>query len=173
MEAVACGVRRFVGIGTFSEYDERYGARLTVETPLLPTDMYENAKVAAFYALSNFFKLSDTSFSWCRLFSMYGEGEDPKRLVPYIRQQLAAGKPAELTDGCQVRDFLEVSEAARKVVDIALGEEQGPKNICSSKPIMIRDLAKKIAEEYGRPDLLRFGVHQRADTDPFAMVGVE
>ena len=31
---------------------------------------------------------SGVEFAWCRLFYLYGEGEDPRRLVPYVRAQL-------------------------------------------------------------------------------------
>jgi len=51
--------------------------------------------------------------AWCRLFYLHGEGEDARRLVPYLRAKLIAGEPAELTSGKQIRDYLDVRDAGR------------------------------------------------------------
>ena len=92
--AAQAGVRRFVGIGTCFEY-ELTNDVLSVETPLKPLTPYAAAKVAAYMMLSQWFSHQYVSFAWCRLFYLYGEGEDKRRLIPYLRTQLAAGKPAE------------------------------------------------------------------------------
>lgn len=165
------GVRRFIGIGTCFEYDLA-GGILSVDTPLRPLTAYAGAKAATFMTLSHWFPPQNVEFSWCRLFYLFGEGEDERRLVPYLRTKLAVGEPAELTSGKQIRDFLDVTEAGRMIVDIALKDEQGPVNICSGIPITVRQLAERIADEYGRPDLLKFGARQDNLIDPPYVVGV-
>lgn len=169
--AADAGVRRFVGIGTCFEYDVTAG-RLSTQTPLKPATPYAEAKVAAFHALSALLPARRASFAWCRLFYLYGDGEDERRLVPYLRRQLAAGEAAELTRGQQVRDFLDVREAGRMIADVALGAANGPVNICSGIPITVRTLAERIADEYGRRDLLRFGARADNSFDPPYVVGV-
>lgn len=47
------------------------------------------------------------------MFFLCGEGEDERRLVPYLHKQLVKGEAVELTRGKQIRDFLDVSEAGR------------------------------------------------------------
>ena len=111
-------------------------------------------------------------FAWCRLFYLYGEGEDLRRLVSYVRGRLQAGEPAELSSGSQVRDFLDVREAARMVVDVALGSLEGPVNICSGTAVTVRELAERIADEFGRRDLLRFGARPDNPVDPPCVVGI-
>jgi dTDP-6-deoxy-L-talose 4-dehydrogenase (NAD+) len=169
---VQAGVRRFVGIGTCFEYDLSFG-RLSVETPLKPTTPYAASKAAAFFALSQYFLSKGVEFAWCRLFYLYGEGEDERRLVPYLRKQLADGEVAELTNGNQVRDFLDVREAGRLIAEIAQGQRQGPINICSGKPITVRQLAEKIADEYEQRDLLRFGIRHDNTVDPPCVIGIK
>ncbi|MEW6521127.1 MAG: NAD(P)-dependent oxidoreductase [Thermodesulfobacteriota bacterium] len=169
--AVLAGVHRVVGIGTCFEYDLSAG-KLHVETPLRPTTPYAAAKTAAYLTLSQWLPTQGIEFAWCRLFYLYGEGEDARRLVPYLRAKLAAGEPAELTSGNQIRDFLDVRDAARLIVEAALGSSQGPINICSGVPITIRQLAEKIADEYGRRDLLRFGARPDNLVDPPCVVGI-
>lgn len=169
--AALAGVKRFVGIGTCFEYDLNYGT-LYIDTPLRPTTPYAGSKAATFMALSNWLPKQGVEFVWCRLFYLYGEGEDPRRLVPYLRTKIAAGEPAELTSGHQVRDFLDVSEAGLAIALTSLGNEQGALNICSGVPVTVREIAERIASEYGRVDLLNFGLRAENFVDPLHVVGV-
>src|SRR5579872_3165328 len=90
--AIDARVRRFIGIGTCFEYDLNQG-RLSTRTALRPSTPYAEAKAAAFTALSQLFPPQGVAFAWCRLFYLYGEGEDARRLVAYLRNRLAAGEP--------------------------------------------------------------------------------
>ena len=169
--AIDARVRRFVGIGTCFEYDLRAG-HLSVATSLKPTTPYAQAKADTFTTMSQLLPPNGVEFAWCRLFYLYGEGEDARRLVPYLRAQLKSGKPAELSSGKQIRDFLDVREAGRMIAETALGRVQGPVNICSARPVTVRQLAERIADEYGRRDLLRFGARPDNLVDPPVVVGV-
>lgn len=169
--AADSGVKRFTGIGTCFEYDLE-GGTLSVDTPLKPLTPYAAAKAATFLALSQHLPLRQVEFCWCRLFYLFGEGEDARRLVPYVRARLSAGEAAELTSGEQVRDFLDVREAARLIVDHALGAHIGAANICSGVAVTVRQLIEGIADEYGRRDLLRFGARPNNLVDPPRVVGV-
>lgn len=169
--AAQAGVRRFVGIGTCFEYDLSHGM-LSIETPLKPLTPYAGAKAATYMALLQWLPAQAVEFVWCRLFYLYGQGEDSRRLVPYLRSKLAAGEPAELTSGNQIRDFIDVSEAGRLISAAALGTALGPMNVCSGIPITVKQLAENIADEYGRRDLLKFGVRRDNLIDPLCVVGV-
>lgn len=173
--AQACidaGVRRFVGIGTCAEYDLNQGL-LRSDSPLKPQTLYAACKASTFQILGQLLPDAGVEFAWCRLFYLFGEGEDPRRLVPHLRQRLSEGKPAELTSGRQIRDFLDVRDAASMIADVALGVQQGPINICSGIPITVRQLAEQIADEYGRRDLLHFGARSDNLFDPPCVVGVK
>jgi len=165
------GGRRFVGVGTCFEYDLAQGS-LSVATPLRPQTLYAACKASVFQVLTHLLHARNVEFAWCRLFYLYGEGEDPRRLVPYIRKQLSAGEVAELTSGNQLRDFLDVREAGAMVADAALGHRIGPMNICSGVPVTVRQLAERIADEFGRRDLLRFGARPDNLVDPPCVLGV-
>ena len=166
------GVRRVIGIGSCFEYDLAVG-KLSVNSPLKPLSLYAAAKTAVFSTLSQFLPSQGIEFLWCRLFYLYGDREDSRRLVPYIRSMLAAGKPAELGSGDQVRDFTDVSIAGEMIVDQAMGNRQGAVNICSGVPVTVREIAEKIADEYGRRDLLHFGVRPDNEVDPPCVVGIK
>ncbi len=150
------GVARFVGVGTCHEYDLQLGY-LSTSAPLRPNSIYGAAKAGTFFALSEFLPRSNVDFAWCRVFYVYGEGENPKRLAAYLHKNLSEGKPVHLTRGDQIRDYLEVGEVGRQIAEVTLSNVQGAVNICSGVPVTVRDFALKIAEEYDRVDLLKFG----------------
>lgn len=170
MGAAKAGVKRFVGIGTCLEYDLSSGV-LSVDTKLNPITPYAAAKASLFLNLSKWLPLHSIEFAWCRLFYLYGEGEDGRRLVPYIHRQLKKSEDVELTNGRQIRDFMDVSEAGRRVAQVATGKHIGPVNICSGNPVTVRQLAEQIADKYGRPDLLKFGAIPERENDPFCVIG--
>nr|VFK77990.1 MAG: dTDP-6-deoxy-L-talose 4-dehydrogenase (NAD+) [Candidatus Kentron sp. SD] len=169
--AARAGARRFCGVGTCFEYDLSKRV-LSVDTPLDPKTPYAGAKAAAYLSLSPWLLQQGVEFLWCRLFYLHGEREDERRLVPYLHRRLAAGETAELTRGDQIRDFMEVGDAARMLVDAALGKARGVVNICSGKPITVRHLAEQIADQYGRRDLLKFGARPENPLDPPCVVGL-
>ncbi|APB35147.1 NAD-dependent epimerase/dehydratase [Gloeomargarita lithophora Alchichica-D10] len=165
------GGRKFVGIGTCFEYDLNYGF-LSVQTPLVPKTLYAACKVSAFQTLSHFLPVLGVEFLWCRLFYLYGEGEDSRRLVPYLKAKLRAGETAELTSGNQIRDFMNVSDAGEQIVKATLSSTQGAFNICSGLPITVKQLAEQIGDQFGRRDLLKFDARPANLLDPPCVVGV-
>jgi dTDP-6-deoxy-L-talose 4-dehydrogenase (NAD+) len=169
--AIRAGIRRFIGIGTCFEYDLNFG-NLSINTPLKPTTPYAAAKAELYKLLSQLLSSQSIEFSWCRLFYLYGEGEDERRLVSYIHKQLSKCEKVELSSGKQIRDFLDVAEVGRIIVDVSMGSQHGPINICSGIPITVRQLAEKIADEYGRRDLLNFGARPDNLVDPKCVIGV-
>ena len=169
--ATKAGIKKFVGIGTCFEYDLSHKL-LSIETPLKPSSLYATTKMVLYKFLFDWFKLHSIEFSWCRLFYLYGEGEDHRRLVPYIRERIENGEVVKLGNEKSLRDFLDVKEAGKKIANVVIGKNTGPINICSGFPISIGEIAEKIADEYGRRDLLKFGQLPDRDTDPICVVGV-
>lgn len=169
--ALSAGVKRFVGTGTCFEYDLN-ASHLYTNSPLDPLTPYASAKAATYLALKSVMAQEGVGFLWARLFYLYGQGEDPRRLVPYLHQQVQAGERADLTSGTQIRDFMDVEEAARLLVSDALGDQTGVSNIASGQGITVRALAEQIADQYGRRDLLNFGARPDNLTDPPCVIGM-
>jgi len=165
------GGRRFVGIGTCFEYDLNQ-CLLSINSPLNPKTIYAASKASAFQLLTQILSMSKVEFSWCRLFYLYGDGEDSRRLVSYLKQKLNNGEIAELSRGDQIRDFLDVKDAGKMIVEEALSPFQGATNICSGVPITVKQLAERIADDFGKRDLLRFGARPDNLTDPPCVVGM-
>ncbi|HBF30130.1 NAD(P)-dependent oxidoreductase [Rhizobium sp.] len=165
------GVQHVIGVGTCMEY-ELPSERLSVDAPLQPKTLYAAAKLSTYHLLNQFFAKRETAFSWCRVFYLFGENEHPARLVPYVRDRLNKGEIAKLSKGTQLRDFLDVRRAGEMIADVVETAQTGPINICSGEAVTIRELVERIADEFGRRDLLEFGTADIHPSDPLAVVGV-
>ena len=168
---VQVGIKRFVGIGTCFEYQVS-SQGLSVDTRLAPKFLYSACKASIYLILENIFK-NKIDFLWCRLFYLYGSGENENRLIPYIHAKLNALEQVNLTDGAQIRDYLDVKIAAQDIVNLAFGKRAGVFNICSGIGKTIHEIATEIADQYGRQDLLKFGVVPIKNGDPDAVVGIK
>ncbi|OYX11567.1 MAG: NAD-dependent epimerase/dehydratase, partial [Rhizobiales bacterium 32-66-8] len=85
--AVAAGVGHVVGLGTCFEY-ALPSHHLTFDAPLAPQSLYARCKADLFHILTDYFAGTGTQFSWARLFYLHCAGENPARLVPYLRSCL-------------------------------------------------------------------------------------
>ena len=167
------GIKKFVGVGTCFEYDLTSSCPLDINAPLNPQFLYSIAKLNAFLLLSKYFNNENIDFLWTRIFYLYGEDEDERRLVAVLRKKLALGEPVDLTSGNQIRDFMDVKIAGSMIAKAAMARNVGPFNVCSGEGQSIRELAEKIAEEYGRKDLLNFGAREDNLADAPYVVGLK
>ncbi|MDC1209842.1 NAD-dependent epimerase/dehydratase family protein [Pseudomonadota bacterium] len=164
-------IKRFVGIGSCAEYDLTEGI-LSVSTSLDPKTLYGSTKVALYYVLRDWFKEASIEFAWCRLFFLHGEGEHHDRLLPYLERRLKAGESVDLSDGNQIRDFIDVKIAGQMISFIVCDKSFGPFNICSGIPKTVKEMVHEVADKYSRPDLLNFGARDDNLTDLPKILGV-
>ncbi|MCE2920981.1 MAG: NAD-dependent epimerase/dehydratase, partial [Roseomonas sp.] len=172
--AAEAGTRRFVGIGTCAEYATEAGddAYPWPETrPIAPATPYGEAKAALARRLTEIAEArARFSVTWARLFHLFGEGENPARLVPSIMIALRAGREAQCSSGRPVRDFISTQIAAAAISALATSDVTGPVNIASGAPISIAAMARLIAQIAGRPYLLRLGALPDRPNEPVYMV---
>jgi len=136
-------------------------------TPLAPRGAYGVAKDSLRRELERWSVETGASACWARLFFLFGEAEDPRRLVPSVARSLLSGRPAETSAGGQVRDFLLSSQAADALAALLDAEVTGPVNVGSGIGVSVRDLVELIGEAAGRPELLRPGaLPERPDEPP-------
>lgn len=162
LEKVSC---RAVCAGTCFELDTRLGV-LSEHSPTRPMSTYALSKDS----LRKVVEARPNSV-WMRFFYQYGPWEDPKRLIPTIIRGVLEGKPVNLTPGEQARDFLHVRDVARAAATAAETPSLiGTVNIGSGKAVTQKEIATKIAEMGGRPDLLNFGAQPYFEGEPMLIV---
>jgi nucleoside-diphosphate-sugar epimerase len=118
--------------------------------------IYAAAKDAV-HRLSNGFADTGLRIACGHVFYLFGPWEDPRRVVPSVIRALLAGQSIATTDGLQLRDYLPVSEVAAALCLLAESPVTGRVDICSGSPVTLADLLRMIAEQVGRPELLRLG----------------
>jgi nucleoside-diphosphate-sugar epimerase len=160
------GGKRAVMAGTCAEYDWRYGYCSERTTPLAPSTLYGTCKHSLQIMLDSAAEQTGLSTAWGRIFFLYGPNENPNRLVSSVIRSLLLGEPALCSHGNQIRDFLYVQDVADAFVALLESDVEGPVNIASGRPVVLRDIILKIARKLDRQNLVRFGAIQAPENDP-------
>ena len=163
------GGRRAVLAGSCAEYEwsrERYAE----SSPLAPATLYGASKHGLHVIAAALAEQTGVELAWGRLFFLYGPHEAPERFVPSLIAALLRGEAAPMTDGSHVRDFLHSADAGAAFAALADSAVSGPVNVASGRPLALRELAERIAERIGRPELLRIGAKPTPDGEPASLV---
>ena len=140
------GGKKFLGAGTISEYEYKYGYLVEDQTPTDPQTLYGNSKNAIFNIAKVYCKQNNIDFKWPRIFNLYGPAEKPQRLMPSVINSCLKGEDVKVSDCLKFQDYLHVEDTARGIVDVLEADIQGAVNICSGKPVQLRTIVEKIAE---------------------------
>lgn len=140
------GGKTFVGAGTISEYEYKYGYLLEDDTPTSPKTLYGESKNSVYKMAQTFCKQHDMNFKWPRIFNLYGPNEKPQRLMPSVINSCLKGEDVKVSDCLKFQDYLHVEDTVRGIVDVFESNIQGAVNICSGKPVQLRYIVNKIAE---------------------------
>ncbi len=143
------GGKHFLGAGTCSEYEYKYGLLREDETPTNPGTPYGNGKNALFHLGRIYCAQNEVRFQWPRIFNLYGPGEKPQRLMPSVILSCLHGEDVRVSSCLKFQDYLHVEDTARGIVDVFESELFGAVNICSGKPVQLRMIVEKIAELTG------------------------
>jgi len=168
--------RRFIHTGSCSEYaSAEIGRRIDETFPVEPSSLYGAAKLCASLYGAALAAERGLSFLNLRLFGVFGVGEAPHRVVPYLIARLRENQPVDLTPGGQIRDWLYVDDVVDALLEAATCPHlpaSGIFNVCSGHGIAVRELAEQVADTMQKPrDLLRFGVRPYRPDETIWVVG--
>lgn len=152
------GLKRLVVTGTCYEYGIASG-ELEEDAPTQPCTQYGIAKDSLRKALFDLRAQHGFDLAWLRLFYLYGEGQSEKSLYAMLHTAIDRGdRMFDMSGGEQLRDFLPADEAARLIVEITLqGNASGTFNVCSGKPIAVKDLVQSWIEKTGAKITMNLG----------------
>lgn len=169
---ITCGLKKLVVSGTCFEYGMQSGA-LAETLPPCPDNPYGFAKDALRSQLEYLKAQSPFDLSWGRLFYLYGEGQAENSLYPQLCKAVKRGDSTfPMSGGEQLRDYLPVGEVARILVDLALlVKNAGVVNICSGRPVSVRNLVEQWIGENGWQISLELGRYPYPDYEPMAFWG--
>jgi len=115
--------QRLVHVGSAAEYGNVDGP-VNESSPENPHSEYGRTKLAGTCVLASAIKASGLRAICARLFTVYGPGEHPGRLLPSLLDAARTKKMMPLTAGEQRRDFVYVGEVAEAL--LRLGCVEGP-----------------------------------------------
>jgi len=169
---VQAGLPALLVTGTCFEYGMQSGA-LSEDFIPLPSNPYGYAKDALRRQLEFLRGKHPFALTWARLFYLYGDGQPKNSLLPQLQEAVARGEPVfNMSGGEQLRDYLPVTEVAAVLVNLALRQKDtGVVNVCSGKPISVRDLVEGWLKDNGWAIDLNPGYYEYLDYEPMAFWG--
>jgi UDP-glucose 4-epimerase len=148
-----------VHTGSALEYGQ-IGNDLSEDSLPHPTTLYGKSKLAGTQALSRCCRQYGVRGVTARLFSVYGPGERPGRLLPALIQTARQGGMLGLTAGDQKRDFVFVEDVARGLLRLGLSCSKPGEtvNLATGNLIEVREFIKTAARQLDIPaQNLNFG----------------
>ena len=158
----------FVTFGSVFEMGETHEERFFTEEDVLtsickvPNDYTVSKRM-----LSSFVSSYKHEFTHWHFYipTIYGAGENPKRLIPYVINAVRNGEELHFTAGDQTRQYVHVSEVPRMMaLAYEKGLSSGLYNIEGSETMTVKEIVTLIHNAIGK-DVPNgcFGTAQRAD----------
>lgn len=140
-------LKRFVQIGSSDEYGLATAPQKE-ETDCVPISSYSLAKLSSTKLVQMLGKYENYRTCALRLFLVYGPGQKENRLLPYVINSILKKKKLRLTAGEQIRDFTYVDDIVEGIFSsFNLDNKFNGEilNLCSSKPIKIKEIVNQVA----------------------------
>lgn len=166
------GLFSLVVSGTCFEYGMKTGA-LREDADPHPENPYGFAKDTLRRQLQFLRESSPFAFTWARLFYVYGEGQFSNSLWPQLKRAAQQGVAVfPMSGGEQVRDYLPIETVAEYLVSLALAKADGGiVNVCSGKPVKVRELVEGWITKNGWKIELDLGHYPYPDYEPMEFWG--
>jgi nucleoside-diphosphate-sugar epimerase len=138
--------------GSAAEYGSAGGA-LSEDGPALPATIYGKSKLEGTRVVAACRHGLGLRCMTARLFTVYGPGEHNGRLLPSLIEAAQSGKPLDLTEGLQRRDFTYVEDIAEGLLRLGLtgGESEAVVNLATGQMMSVRTFIQTAATILGIP----------------------
>ena len=146
---------KLVAAGTQLEYDQKSEFFMEDVTPISPNTLYGTSKVHTQQML----KFSQRTYTWARIFTVYGIGEPQSKLVTNTITSLIENKPVTINSPDSIIDCVYVKDVSRILSSlISDGKGYGGKelNICSGQPTSIREIVEYIGKSLDREKYISY-----------------
>lgn len=162
------GGKRAVYAGTCFEYKFQ-DEPLTEYGELNPTSTYAKCKNHLNGLCTIYSEKNDLSFGWGRIFYVFGEKENEKRLVAHIIKSLKEDKEVLITAGELIKDYMFAADIAAAFVKFLDTDVKGCVNICTGQPTKVKEVSGIIAKKMGKEHLVKY--EDRVSNDAKIILG--
>lgn len=169
---IEAGVKSVSVMGTMHEVGYFEGA-ITAETPCLPLSPYGIGKNALRQCLFTCAEGKDVSIKWLRAYYILGDNARNKSIFSRILGWDAEGKKNfPFTMGTNKYDFIQVPELAKQIAEASIQNAvDGIINVCSGKPVALKDVVENFIKENGLDIRPEYGVFPSRKYDSPAIWG--
>lgn len=150
LQFLELGGEYVVTTGTCAEYDWNLNRPLEEIDKPNPSTLYGRSKLN----LLNWIADLGVPYLWTRTFAQFGLREPSGRLVPSVIDALLGNHPALISNSHGVRDFIFVEDIARILSILMADTRVGVVNLGTGVGTEIGELALRIGNMIGRPDLI-------------------
>ena len=167
------GVNQVLIAGTCFEYGLKSGA-ISSSSTTEPTTQYAIAKDTLRKKLTLLSFKKDFNLQWARIFYMFGKGQNSNSIISQLDFAIKNNqKVFHMSGGEQLRDYLPVEKAAEKLSYLYKSGNQGIFNICSGKPISIRNLVESYIEKKNSNIIPKYGYYPYSVYEPMQFWGIQ
>ena len=172
VEALEHGIKNILVAGTCFEYGKVEGQAKEHFNPQ-PINNYSLAKDQLRKKIE-FLKIKkDFNLTWMRIFYIYGENQSRNSIFEQLKNAVKnKEKLFNMSEGTQERDYSHVSDIASKIARLSyLNNDNGIVNLCSGKPIKIRNLVQKWINDHGWTIKPNYGYYKCNKDEPMSFWG--
>lgn len=166
------GCKRIAVMGTMHEIGFWEGC-VTADTPCRPLSQYGVAKNALRQSLLLLAEKTDCSIYWLRAFYIVGDDGRNSSIFTKILEAAELGKETfPFTTGENQYDFIHIKDLAKQIVAASTQDEYtGIINVCSGKPVSLKDKVNAFIEEKGLNIRLQYGAFPERPYDSKIIYG--
>ncbi len=156
------GLKRFISVGSVSEYGDRVGVLKETDAPLGFLNNYVKGKILISEYGLKAAKKANQIFIHIRLFYTYGAGQTHNSLINQLYKAYLRGDNMNLSPCDQFRDYIYLSQAIMGMEKILNLENSEIINLSGGRIIELKEFVKIFWKELGgNPEKLIFGAHER------------
>lgn len=162
------GVSRVILMGSTEEYGQN-AAPFDPHLALDPPSPYAASKAAQTAYARMFHNTFGLETVILRPTVVYGPGQSPRMLISMVMEAIAAGRPIDVTEGKQTRDFVYVDDVVDSILLglVTPGLEGDVWNVGSGEVVTVRDCLERIERITGTEGLVLYGVRPYIDREIF------
>jgi nucleoside-diphosphate-sugar epimerase len=151
-------IRKFISLGSQAEYGQ-FDGKIAEDYPLNPTSSYGAIKLAVLEHLKSFCEDKCIDWYWLRVFSVFGERENERWLIPsVIKKMLSGSNEMDFTLGEQKYAYLYASDFAASISNVVIKDAaSGIYNLSSNNPVSLKELLNTIRDSINPDFSLNFG----------------
>ena len=161
-------IKTILSVGSVAEYGVVH-APVNEQSPILPSNLYGAAKVAAHHLLRVLCDQNNIRLIWVRQVYSYGPMDNMTRLFSYLICELLQKKSPRLTKGEQYWDYVYVTDIAEAMLGLVQDTEaHGVYNLGFGQAYQIRHIAEVIRDQIDSSINIEFGAKPyRADQSTY------